>query len=270
MAAKRNLVLGGSGTIGTALCNHLRKKGEEVISLDIKEGFDLRIDPLSPYKNVDYVWFMAWEVGGAKYLSNELYLLDIIKKNTIICEKVFQFLEDTRLPFMFASSQLAAPDTPYGVTKLLGEEWTRLLNGQICRFWNVYGWEEPGEKSHVIPDLILQALANKKIELLTDGQEQRQFIFMDDCVENMFEIRNAGATRVDITNYEWVTIEYVASQIAATHKVPLKLGNKKGYSNKIEPVKTYPLQFKTDLVTGIKLISDRATQYLSEKKIPSV
>lgn len=265
MATKRNLVLGGSGTIGTALCKYLRKMGEEVVNLDIKDGFDLRIDPLSPYKNVDYVWFMAWEVGGAKYLSNERYLVDIIKKNTIICEKVFQFLEDTKLPFMFASSQLAAPDTPYGVTKLLGEEWTRLLNGQICRFWNVYGWEEPGEKSHVIPDLILQALTKKSIALMTDGQEQRQFIYMDDCVENMFAIRNAGATRVDITNHDWVTIEHVASQIAAIHQVPLKLGNKKGYSNKIEATSAYPLVFKTSLKTGIEIISEQATKFLEQK-----
>jgi nucleoside-diphosphate-sugar epimerase len=265
MGIRKNLVLGGAGTIGTALCNYLHKMGEDVVSLDIKEGFDLRIDPLSPYKEVDYVWFLAWEVGGAKYLGNEKYLVDIIKKNTIICEKVFQFLEDTKLPFMFASSQLAAADTPYGVTKLLGEEWSRILNGQICRFWNVYGWEEPGEKSHVIPDLILQAITQGKIELLTDGQEQRQFIFMDDCVENMYAIRQAGATRVDITDRNWVTVEHVASQIAAIHKVPLKLGSKKGYSNKIEPISTYPLVFKTDLKTGIALISQKANEYLAKQ-----
>lgn len=266
MAIRKNLVLGGEGTIGTALCKYLKSVGEEVISLDIKSGVDVTRDNLTKHKEVDYVWFLAWEVGGAKYLGNEKYLIDIIKKNTIICEKVFQFLEDTALPFMFASSQLAAADTPYGVTKLLGEEWTRILKGQICRFWNVYGWEEPGEKSHVIPDLIRQALMNGKIELLTDGQEQRQFIYMDDCVENMVAIRNAGATRVDITNQQWVTIEHVASQIAAIHKVPLKLGSKKGYSNKIEPVSTYPLHFKTDLKTGLQLISEKAKAYIAQQK----
>ena len=92
---------------------------------------------------------------------------------------------------MFATSQLAAPDTPYGVTKSLGEEWTRLLKGQIVRFWNVYGWEEPGERSHVIPDLIIQALTKKKTELLTDGQEECQFIYIEDYVKNMVDIRNA-------------------------------------------------------------------------------
>ena len=266
MAIRKNLVLGGGGTIGKALMKYLQKIGEEAISLDLKEGFDITKDDLKAYNHVDFVWFLAWEVGGAKYLSNEKYLMDIIKKNTIICEKVFQFLEDSKLPFMFASSQLAAADTPYGVTKLLGEEWTRILNGQICRFWNVYGWEEPGEKSHVIPDLIIQALTKKKIELLTDGQEQRQFIFMDDCVENMVSIRDAGATRVDITNHNWVTIEYVASQIAALHKVPVKLGSKKGYSNKIEAHSNYPLTFNTDLKTGIEILTEKAIEYLAKNK----
>src|SRR6266581_1573659 len=96
-----NLVLGGSGTIGSALCRFLESKNEKVINLDEKN------------------------------------LLTIIHNNTLLSEKIFSFLEKTKIPFMFASSQLAVSDTPYGVTKLLGEEWTRLLAGQIVRFWNV-------------------------------------------------------------------------------------------------------------------------------------
>jgi len=263
MASRRNLVLGGEGTIGHALCAHLLSLGEQVTSLDIKTGFDIRVKSLDDYSAYDYVWFLAWDVGGAKYLANENYLIDIISNNSILCEKIFTFLNKTKIPFMFASSQMAAPNTPYGVTKLLGEEWTRLLGGQICRFWNVYGWEHPGVKSHVIPDLVMQALQNKRIELMTDGQEERQFIYMDDCVQNMVAIRNAGATRVDITDGKWVTIEYIAQQIASLHQVPLKLGSKLGYSNKIEPVTTYPLLFQTDLRNGIRKISEKAIHFIS-------
>ncbi|MEZ5010004.1 MAG: SDR family oxidoreductase [Chitinophagales bacterium] len=180
--ATRNLVLGGAGMIGSALCDHLLQKGEQVISLDIKTGFDLRADDLNQHKDVDYVWFLAWDVGGSKYLTNKNHLLNIISNNTIICKKVFDFLEETKIPFMFATSQLAASDNVYGVTKLLGEQWTKILNGQLVRFWNVYGWEEPGEKSHIIPDLIFQGLHYDRIELLSNGEEERQFIFMDDCV----------------------------------------------------------------------------------------
>ncbi len=265
MAIRKNLVLGGAGTIGSSLCKYLQEIREEAICIDIKTGFDIRTADLEEYKSVDYVWFLAWDVGGAKYLSNEKYLLDIIRNNTIICEKVFQFLANNKLPFMFASSQLAAADTPYGVTKLLGEEWTRILGGQICRFWNVYGWEDPGEKSHVIPDLIIQGLTQKQITLLTDGQEERQFIYMDDCVQNMVDIRNVGATRVDITDGKWVTIEYIAQQIAAQLKVPLRLGTKKGYSNKIEPISTYPLAFSKCFKEGIATMIELAKKHLDEK-----
>ena len=39
---RKNLVLGGSGTIGKPLCNFLTAMGEEVINLDIKNnGVDL-------------------------------------------------------------------------------------------------------------------------------------------------------------------------------------------------------------------------------------
>lgn len=265
MGTTTNLVLGGSGTIGTALCKYLKSKKEKVINLDLKNGFDLRKDDLTPYRKVDYVWFLAWDVGGAKYLSKEKNLHSIIYNNTVICEKVFSFLEKMKIPFMFASSQLAANNTPYGVTKLLGEEWSRLLNGQICRFWNVYGWEEPGERSHVIPDLITQALTKNKIELLTDGQEERQFIYIDDCVENMVKVRESGLTRVDITNGEWITIEKVAEVIGSILKVPVKLGKKKGYSVKVNPdFMVYKCQFKTQLEKGIKQVILKAKNYLSK------
>ncbi|MDP4267864.1 MAG: NAD-dependent epimerase/dehydratase family protein, partial [Bacteroidota bacterium] len=147
MANRRNLVLGGSGTIGTELCKSLIKQGEEVINLDLKNGFDLRFMDLMPYKNVDYLWFLAWEVGGAKYIYNNNNLYDIINNNSLICHNIFSFLKKTKIPFLFTSSQLASSDNTYGITKLLGEEWTKILGGKTVRFWNVYGWEEPSEKS---------------------------------------------------------------------------------------------------------------------------
>lgn len=265
MGVKRNLVLGGSGTIGTALCSHLKDIGEEVINLDIKDGFDIRIENLYSHSKVDYIWFLAWDVGGAKYLTNEKHMLNIIRNNTIICQQVFSFIENTKIPFMFASSQLAAPDTPYGVTKLLGEEWARQLQGQIVSFWNVYGWEEPGEKSHVIPDLIIKGLTEKKIELITDGQEERQFIYMDDCVRNMIDIRRSGATRVDITDGHWVKIEKIANIIGEKLKVPVKLGRKKGYSVKVEPEFSHHLQFDIELSGGLDLIIEKAKAYLKNE-----
>ena len=48
MAVKKNLVLGGEGLIGRALCSTLETAGQVVTSLELKTGFDLREDSLEP------------------------------------------------------------------------------------------------------------------------------------------------------------------------------------------------------------------------------
>ena len=77
MSKIKNLVLGGAGMIGSHLCDFLRSKGEEVISLDLLTGFDLRKDDLNKYKDVDFVWFLAWDVGGSKYLTDKNNFISI-------------------------------------------------------------------------------------------------------------------------------------------------------------------------------------------------
>jgi nucleoside-diphosphate-sugar epimerase len=268
MGVKRNLVLGGSGLVGKGLCAHLESIGEEVINIDIKNGsqFDLRVMDLMPYAGVDFVWFLAWDVGGAKYLTQSKNLLNILKNNTLLCERVFGFLEETALPFMFATTQLADPNNTYGITKLLGEEWTRLLGGKTARFWNVYGWEEPGERSHVIPDLVIQAITQKRISLMTTGEEERQFIYMEDCATNLVLIRDSMETEVDLTNGEWVKIKDLAAIVAQKLDAELVLGDVKGYNKKLDPTKTPAfLNNKINLDEGLGKIIEQAKEYVLQQ-----
>ena len=67
---------------------------------------------------------------------------------------------------------------------------TRSLNGIYVKFWNVYGIEKELEKSHVITDFILMALKKKKITMLTNGKESREFLYADDCSLGLFKIMN--------------------------------------------------------------------------------
>lgn len=263
MAIRKNLVLGGSGTIGKALCIHLELLGEEVINLDLKNGKDIRIIDLDFFKNIDFVWFLAWDVGGAKYLYNPSNQLQIIKNNTLICEKVFSYLEKYKLPFIFASSQLASFDNAYGVTKKLGENWTKFLGGSIVRFWNVYGWEEPGEKSHIIPDLIIKSLLKQHVKLLTDGEEERQFIYIVDTVKNLIRMREMGLKEADMTNNEWVKIKYLASLITQKLGNTFELGSTQGYNIRFEAnPSSKNFMFETNLEMGITEIISRARQFL--------
>ncbi|MFM7023975.1 MAG: NAD-dependent epimerase/dehydratase family protein [Flavobacteriales bacterium] len=264
MSRIKNLVLGGSGMIGHHLCTHLEKRGEEVINLDLLNGFDLRKDDLSKYKDVDFVWFLAWEVGGSKFLTEKSNFIPIIKNNTQICLKVFQFLEDTKIPFIFASTQLAAPDNVYGVTKLLGENWARVLGGKIVRFWNVYGWEDPGDRSHVITDMVLNGLKNKHIQLLTNGEEERQFTFAEDCVRNLYSIKLLKGEEFDLSNGHWISIKNLAYVIAGKLGAEVSLGTVKGYNNRLDPKHNVHLfNFEYDLGKGIDRVIEEGRKYLA-------
>ena len=263
MANRKNLVLGGSGTIGSVLCKTLLEKGEEVINLDLKMGFDLRKESLLQYDNVDYVWFLAWEVGGAKFLYNKNHYFDIIHNNTLICQNVFTFLNKTKIPFMFTSSQLASTNNTYGVTKILGEEWTKILGGKIVRFWNIYSWEEPSEKSHFIPDIIINALRNKKITLMTNGEEKRQLIYINDCIDNLLHITTLNGTMFHLTNNKWISIADVANIIANKLNVKIQKGNQIGYQCIEEADESHKyFTFKTDLHEGLHKIIESAKLYL--------
>ena len=44
------------------------------------------------------------------------------------------------------------------------------------------------EKSHVITDFILKSLKTNKINMLTDGNEERDFLFIDDCCAGLEKI----------------------------------------------------------------------------------
>lgn len=237
MAAETNLVLGGAGLIGRALCGKLKSAGQEVISLDLRTGFDLRKDSLEGYSNSDFVWFLAWDVGGAKYLMNPDYQQDILLSNVRICERVFDFLYRTKTRFLFTTSQLSGSDNAYGTTKMLGEHWTRQVGGKLASLWNVYGWELPGIRSHVIPDLIMMALKKKAIHLQTSGQERRQFIFVGDCADALVQLRNADSNYADITAPPWVTIEQVANEIGRQLDVPVFMGKTIGYDRIVNPEK---------------------------------
>jgi len=271
MAVEKNLVLGGEGLIGRALCTRLRSEGQEVTSLDLKIGFDLRKDSLEPYSNFDFVWFLAWDVGGSKYLVNPDYQHDILLNNVKICERVYNFLHRTKIRFLFTTSQLSGSDSTYGVTKMLGEQWTCQLRGKLARLWNVYGWELPGIRSHVIPDLVMMALKNKAIHLQTSGQERRQFIFDADCTDALVQFRNADSNYADITAPPWVTIEEVANEIGRQLNVPVSTGKTIGYDKIVNPDKPLPGWHPSiTLEDGISTIISKAKWLIAQGRLTIV
>ena len=190
-------ILGSGGQIGAYLTEYLREKGHEVTEFDVTNGEDEDLTAIPNPKLMrairmcDFVFFLAFDVGGSRYLKKYQHTYEFVNNNTRIMANVFQYLAEYRKPFVFASSQMSnMSHSPYGVLKRVGEMYTQNLKGLTVKFWNVYGVEKDLEKSHVITDFIRKGFEEGEFEMMTDGTEERQFLYAEDCCEGLETIMN--------------------------------------------------------------------------------
>ena len=183
-------ILGSAGQIGAYLTDYLIDKGHEIREIDLVNGpqCDLRVTPNTfvecAIRDADFVFFLAFDVGGSRYLKKYQHTFDFINNNTRLMANTFKLLKKFNKRFVFASSQMSnMSHSPYGVMKRVGEMHTKSLGGLIVKFWNVYGIENDMDKAHVITDFINKGFDEGQFEMLTDGTEERQFLYAEDCCE---------------------------------------------------------------------------------------
>lgn len=259
----KNLVIGSSGFIGTPFCKFLEEQGEEVVRFDIriKKSQDARSYKFN-LDRIDRIYFLAWDVGGSKYLFNENVQLSQLQWNLALLKNVLDQMEKKRKEFLFVSSQFADDcDTVYGVTKKLGEVWTGLIGGKCVRVWNAYGvMEKNNEKSHVISDFVHQAVTRGKITMMTDGEEWRQFTHVDDLARAFHLSLNDKSSKkyiFDASSYEWVQIKQVAKIISRFTGAKIQYGAKKGANHKAFNMGRVPSWLpQVSLTEGIKKMID--------------
>lgn len=262
MGEMRELVLGGEGLIGSTLVRELTNRGHHVTSLDLQNGCDLRYVADQPFHDCDRVWFLAWDTGGAKYLEAADQQHQQYRNNSELCLRVFDALYQTKKPFLFTTSQLAGLPNAYGTTKLMAWHWTANLGGKVARLWNVYGWEQPTIKSHVVTDLVLSGL-NGQVRCMTQGTEQRRFLYKTDCVDALIRLFDSEQDSAEIAAGEWVSIRQVAEEVARQLNVETHFGSIKGSEFLIDPVE--PLSGwvpRVPLNAGIASVIEDARRYL--------
>eukprot|EP00808_Paulinella_micropora_P022260 g79001.t1 len=169
-ASPHVLVLGSGGLIGKALVKELKSHGIPG-SLGSFQAVD-----------ISFVFSLAYEVGGYRFLSHADAGRSIIESNRLIDENVFSYLHKSQLPFIWIGSALTGTNSSYGMAKENSLKIVlNMTNGKVAHPWNVYGSDIVSAKSHVIEDFVSGCLWNGNVTPLTDGRESRKFMHATDA-----------------------------------------------------------------------------------------
>lgn len=249
---KTALVTGAAGFIGYHLTSMLKKRGmdvyaillpgeqnpfaDKIIEADIRDykSLETRVPLL-----IDYIFHLAAIASVPESVKNPRADFDTNLLGT------FNMLEFCRnLPsleaFVFPSSVstlerdisqgysekiVYGPSTPYGASKMAGEGYCIAYNRcyniptKIIRMFNVYG---PRKTSLVIYDFIKKLAPNpKKISILGDGTQVRDFLYIDDACEGIVLIGEKGnkGEVYNIASGEAVSIRTLIDSICAILKI---------------------------------------------------
>ena len=216
------LVTGCAGFIGSHLVDKLLEQGYEVIGIDcftdyyarvIKEAnistthknakfefIEEDILNMDKFPEVGYVFHLAAQAGvrASWGKSFEIYT----RNNVQATQKLLEFYKDSSIKkFVYASSSsvygdaelpmredsLLKPVSPYGVTKLAGENLCYLYwkNYNVptvsLRYFTVYGPRQRPDMA--IHKFVRAILSDEEILIFGDGGQTRDFTFVDDAVK---------------------------------------------------------------------------------------
>ena len=212
------LVTGGAGFIGSNLIKSLIEIGCNVTSLDnYSTGTN---------KN---------EVKGAIYINDDIENIFRLENNFDICfhlaaqsrvqpsfddpqesvrinvtgtSKVMEWARINKVRVIYAGSSSKhhdPSDSPYAMTKFLGEEICKLykksynVNVEIARFYNVYGPMEPLDEKfgNVIGIWQVKVAKNLPLPIVGDGNQKRDFTHVQDIVDGLLKISNSQINHDD-------------------------------------------------------------------------
>lgn len=226
---KRILITGGSGFIGSHLCDRLVQAGNEVICLDNfftgsknniahligHSHFELvRHDIVEPYRvEVDQIYNMACPASPVHYQHNPI---KTIKTNVIGTTNMLGLAKRLGARILQASTSevygnpLEHPqkETYWGNVNPIGirscyDEGKRVaetlcfdyhrsnkVDIRVIRIFNTYGPRMHEQDGRVVSNFIVQALKGEEISIYGDGSQTRSFCYVDDLVEGIINMMN--------------------------------------------------------------------------------
>lgn len=224
------LVTGGSGFIGSHLCEFLLKKGNEVICLDnfftgSKKNIEhlcdysafeiIRHDIIEPiFLEVNEIFNLACPASPVHYQYNPV---KTIKTSVMGAINMLGLAKRVKARILQASTSEIYGDpcihpqtenywgnvNPIGIRSCYDEgkrcaealfvDYHRQNNIdiRIARIFNTFGPRFHLEDGRVISNFIVNALKNKPLEVYGDGTQTRSFCYVDDLIEGLYKLMNS-------------------------------------------------------------------------------
>lgn len=247
------LVTGGTGFIGSHLCERLLEQGDQVICLDnnfsgSKKNIEhllsntnfefIRHDITTPiYLEVEQIYHLACPASPRAYQYNGIKTL---KTNVLGTLNVLGIAKRTKARILLTSTSevygnpLVSPQSedyfgnvnPNGIRSCYDEgkraaeslmfEYYRNHQTEIriARIFNTYGPKMDKNDGRVVSNFINQCLQGDPITIYGNGDQTRSFCYIDDQVSCLIKLMNSEHQGpINIGNPMELTIKYLATKI---------------------------------------------------------
>ena len=245
---KTALVTGGAGFIGSHLVDRLLSLGYRVVVIDnLSSGKLKNLNPAASFHHSDITQPASAEVFQMEQPDFVFHLAaqtsvsystrDPVKDSEVNIIGTLRMLEAARRhgveKFIYSSTGGAlygepevdpcpddhpvTPLAPYGMSKRMGElemEFYRRiyrLNYTSLRYGNVYGpRQDPHGEAGVIAIFSQAMLEGKQPEIFGDGNQERDFICVDDVVEaNILATDRGDSMAMNIGTGKWTSVNQI-------------------------------------------------------------
>ena len=245
------LITGGCGFIGSNLAEILSKEHRVVILDDLSTGrieniedidvkfIDGSVTDLEILKDicrdVDFIFHQAAISSVQRSIDDPLRTNEVnvigtlnvliaardsnVKK--VICASSSSIYGNT-LHFPLREDVIPDPRSPYAVTKLTGEYYYKIFNEIYgletvsLRYFNVYGPKQDPSSDYaaVIPKFINRLLNNKPPIIYGDGEQTRDFVYVQDVVQaNILAMETDALGVLNVASGKQITINGLADII---------------------------------------------------------
>ncbi|MEX0616481.1 MAG: UDP-glucose 4-epimerase GalE [Candidatus Woykebacteria bacterium] len=227
------VVTGGAGFIGSHIVKNLLDKGNEVRVIDnLSRGFEDLVDKRADFQNEDLK--NQNEIEGAItgfdaviHLGNYIVVPESVDEPVVYTEnnvvntvRLLEAMKSAKVQkIIFSSSAtvygeaknlplkedepLGFATNPYGASKVSMEQFIATYHNSwrfdtvILRYFNPYGPNELHEpETHAIPNFIQAVLKREPIPLYWNGEQIRDFIYVEDLAQAHVEVLNVSGLEV--------------------------------------------------------------------------